>query len=311
MVMYGCDQAAQGAPDDHWQGPARITGIDGEVVWLQHGGVPVASTFSRMRPGTTAEMLAAQVQARNFRPMAVPPQLEAEGEQNAYLDFSGPEHQTRVHQSADVADRASPAEHSSDADDEPMALEPSSSTQAASKRSVRLTESQAPTLNPDDEEPEIKRPKTESLPPIAGVRPQEDETPLENLLRREGLTSEDPGVRLARTLSERAGSAASTARDRERSRDRKHVASYANVNISISDDTMKQVKGLIKTMQDALEANIKTKTESDKPMLQWLIRWSAMVLSRYAVRADGRTGYERMKGQRCQIPTVKFGETVL
>ena len=42
----------------------------------------------------------------------------------------------------------------------------------------------------------------------------------------------------------------------------------------------------------------------------WLIRWAAMLVSRYVVGKDGRTPYERKRGRKCRTPTCKFGEQV-
>ena len=42
----------------------------------------------------------------------------------------------------------------------------------------------------------------------------------------------------------------------------------------------------------------------------WMIRWCAMLYSRYAVGRDGLTAYERRRGRKCAIPAVVFGEKV-
>ena len=44
--------------------------------------------------------------------------------------------------------------------------------------------------------------------------------------------------------------------------------------------------------------------------MQWLIRWSAMVISRYKVGPDGKTAYERRRGRRCMVPLAAIGEKV-
>ena len=44
--------------------------------------------------------------------------------------------------------------------------------------------------------------------------------------------------------------------------------------------------------------------------MQWLLRWAAMVGSRYKVGADGRKAYERLKGRRCEMAAVPIGESV-
>ena len=56
------------------------------------------------------------------------------------------------------------------------------------------------------------------------------------------------------------------------------------------------------------EANIELK--SDSCVIQWIIRWAAMVTSRYLVGKDGMTGHERRRGRRCKLPVVTIGEKV-
>ena len=42
----------------------------------------------------------------------------------------------------------------------------------------------------------------------------------------------------------------------------------------------------------------------------WMVRWAAMLVSRFLVDKDGRTAYERRTGRRCRVPVVPFGEKV-
>ena len=43
-------------------------------------------------------------------------------------------------------------------------------------------------------------------------------------------------------------------------------------------------------------------------IMQWLVRWAAMLLSRYRVGEDSKTPYERQKGKACDLEVVLFGE---
>ena len=45
-------------------------------------------------------------------------------------------------------------------------------------------------------------------------------------------------------------------------------------------------------------------------MVQWLLRWAAMVGSRYKIGTDGKTAYERLKGRRCNVVAIPLGECV-
>ena len=48
----------------------------------------------------------------------------------------------------------------------------------------------------------------------------------------------------------------------------------------------------------------------DDVIIQWMIRWTAMMVSRYMVGKVGRTSYERRRGRACRVPVATFGEKV-
>ena len=68
FVMY-CKSANAEQPGDEWCGPARITGLDKNVPWLIHSGIPITGAMHLIRPANKSEMLAYQVMSRNLTPM--------------------------------------------------------------------------------------------------------------------------------------------------------------------------------------------------------------------------------------------------
>ena len=44
--------------------------------------------------------------------------------------------------------------------------------------------------------------------------------------------------------------------------------------------------------------------------MPWLVRWAAMLLSRFGKGKDGKTPYERQRGRKCELELVPFGEVV-
>ena len=42
----------------------------------------------------------------------------------------------------------------------------------------------------------------------------------------------------------------------------------------------------------------------------WMVRWAAMLSSRYLVGRDGRTAHERRRGRRCRVKLACLGEKV-
>ena len=70
------------------------------------------------------------------------------------------------------------------------------------------------------------------------------------------------------------------------------------------------VREFVRVFKQQMDDNLGQKTATDSPILKWLIRWAAMVTSRYLAGVDGKTPYERRRGRRCNIPVAAYGETV-
>ena len=75
--------------------------------------------------------------------------------------------------------------------------------------------------------------------------------------------------------------------------------------------TIREVKGLIRTMRSALEENIKEKIRLDSPIVPWLIRHVGYIVTRCRIGEDGKTAMQRIKGRKVNVPWVGFGEMIL
>ena len=64
-------------------------------------------------------------------------------------------------------------------------------------------------------------------------------------------------------------------------------------------------------MKDALEARFQEAIGDDHQCLPLLIRHASSVRNRFIVKEDGRTAYERWKGNNFKAEIVEFGERVL
>ena len=76
------------------------------------------------------------------------------------------------------------------------------------------------------------------------------------------------------------------------------------------EEAGKTIRGIVRTHKDRIEHQIGEKLPTDAVILQWLIRWAAMLHSRYSVGKDGKTAYQRQTGRRCRMEVVPFGEVV-
>ena len=70
----------------------------------------------------------------------------------------------------------------------------------------------------------------------------------------------------------------------------------------------KELCGLVRCFRIREKAKLEITTES--PLLPWLVRHCGWTLSRYAVRAVGRTGYSRLKGREYTSGIATLGEEI-
>ena len=56
-----------------------------------------------------------------------------------------------------------------------------------------------------------------------------------------------------------------------------------------------------------LQPRLGREVEADEPIMQWLLRWAVMSLSRFKRGSDGKTPYERQRVRQCNILAVPFG----
>ena len=89
-VMYQREQKEK-APEAHvgdrWQGPVRITGFDGEVVWMTDSGLSVCGATHLIRPPNGSEMLSMIVCSRHYTPSTEENSTRTEDEQRRYADI--------------------------------------------------------------------------------------------------------------------------------------------------------------------------------------------------------------------------------
>ena len=74
---------------------------------------------------------------------------------------------------------------------------------------------------------------------------------------------------------------------------------------------MGKIKEKTRTLMAQLEDGIGEKIPKGAAIIAWMVRWSAEFISKYSVGEDGKSPYERMRGNQCGTPLVPFGETVM
>ena len=77
-----------------------------------------------------------------------------------------------------------------------------------------------------------------------------------------------------------------------------------------AEEAVKTTRGFIKVLKFQLEDKAQMELQGNEDIIGWMVRWGAMVCSRFLVGKDGRTGIERRRGRKCDIPVIPFGEAV-
>ena len=72
----------------------------------------------------------------------------------------------------------------------------------------------------------------------------------------------------------------------------------------------KELCGLVRCFRIYLRENAKLEITTGSPLLPWLVRHCGWILSRCAVRADGRTGYSRLIGREYTAGIAIFGDAI-
>ena len=76
------------------------------------------------------------------------------------------------------------------------------------------------------------------------------------------------------------------------------------------EEAGKTVREYVRVLKEQVEQCANIELEAASALTAWMVRWAAMLYSRYAVGRDGLTPFERRRGRKCRVPVVKFGEKV-
>ena len=76
------------------------------------------------------------------------------------------------------------------------------------------------------------------------------------------------------------------------------------------EEAGKTVREFTGVLKEQTEDKLGIKISSEDVITPWMVRWAAMICSRYLVGKDGRTAYERRRGRKCNLVVVPFGEVV-
>ena len=67
----------------------------------------------------------------------------------------------------------------------------------------------------------------------------------------------------------------------------------------------------VRAWRHQLECGIQRSLPDDAPIMSWSIRWTGAFTSKYVIGDDGKSTYERVRGEQCAVPIVPFAEAAM
>ena len=90
-----------------------------------------------------------------------------------------------------------------------------------------------------------------------------------------------------------------------------HPAPYDSKGNGSIENAVKQVQGLVRTMKRCLEIRLRRRIPADHPVMAWLVKHAAWILTIRVRGKDGKTSYERLRGKPFSKKSVGFAEMCL
>ena len=78
----------------------------------------------------------------------------------------------------------------------------------------------------------------------------------------------------------------------------------------VVEEAGKTIREFTRALKEQTEDKAGIKLECEDVVVLWMVRWAAMMCSRYLVGKDGRTAYERRRGRSCKDKVAMFAEKV-
>ena len=76
------------------------------------------------------------------------------------------------------------------------------------------------------------------------------------------------------------------------------------------EEAGKTVREFVRVLREHVQDKAEVELGASDVIVLWVVRWAAMMVSRFLVGKDGLTAYEKKRGRKCRIPVVAFGEKV-
>ena len=78
-----------------------------------------------------------------------------------------------------------------------------------------------------------------------------------------------------------------------------------------AENAIRRVQEKIRVLRHQIEQGLEQLLADGSPIMVWLIRWSAELISKYSPGADVEIAYERIRHEGCKTPVIPFGAAVM
>ena len=76
------------------------------------------------------------------------------------------------------------------------------------------------------------------------------------------------------------------------------------------EEAGRTIRDMVRVLKLQLEAKLNRTIAIQEPIMHWMVRWAAMLLSHFRVGEDRQTAFQRQMGKRCISDVIPFKETV-
>ena len=78
-----------------------------------------------------------------------------------------------------------------------------------------------------------------------------------------------------------------------------------------AENAIRRVEEKTRTLMAQLEEGVGQKVPKGSNIISWMARWAVELISNYSSGYDGKSPYERLRGESSKVPIAIFGESVL
>jgi hypothetical protein len=85
---------------------------------------------------------------------------------------------------------------------------------------------------------------------------------------------------------------------------------YSHASMGVVERANQPLAGQIRSMRRVLQGHLGQRLPATHPLMAWVVRHAAWLITRVVVRPSGRTAYEALRGRAYRSERVEIGERI-